>query len=235
MQTHKKCELSRAFFHSLVGGIIIGLYATGLSRMTISYMLFPFTLIFGVFDRSRLTNKSFNKAFLENFVICRVIRSEEMINRMTSATSLLIGAQITLFLFSRPIAALCLLQLAWCDPIARIVGKKFGPKNIKKKNNQMVLIDGDGRLWNGKTVVGSFAASLLGFFIILAFLLITVDQSYSKISTIVFTSILGGLYGAIAEALTISNIDDNLSMPIISASLLTLLTPIETLISETHH
>jgi dolichol kinase len=213
-------ETVRRLWHSSIGLLIVVLYFLQISiPKFVVYLLLPATIIYGAVDCYRLRHSEVNKRFVTSFPLRYIIRREEY-ERLTTIFWFLLGALVTLWFFSRPVAALSLLYLAWCDPMAAFIGKKFGPKNKKAK----------GRFWNGKTFIGTAAAAILGSVITTIFLLCSARPDDGSLLMYAFrvmiTSGLGGLYAAAAELVKIGDLDDNLTMPVVAAFLLSLLSPI---------
>jgi dolichol kinase len=216
-------EPVRRIWHSSIGVLVCFLYWIQVPIQKFNLGLLCITLMYGYLDWRRFKNPKDNEAFMQSFPLKYILRREEK-TRMTSSFYFLVGVHITLALFSRPIAALSLLYLAWCDPVAAIVGREYAPKNLKK-----------GRFWNGKSYVGTTAAAIVGMLISFVFFLCTSSPAEGIISHLLLvsvTSILGGLYAASAELVTLNDLDDNLTIPIFAATMLTLFSPVGTLYAD---
>lgn len=161
------------------------------SKKIILYILVALSIGFGVFDYLRLENSRLNA--INDRVFSLILRETER-KSLSSCFWYLVGATLTIALFPYRICAMSILFLAWCDPVAGIIGKCFGRTlfNIS--------------LPRGKSVEGMLGAWLVGsiisFFFIRSFL-------------------LGGMIAALSEVISFKGIDDNLSMPILSAMMLT--------------
>lgn len=214
-------ELPRRALHSSIGLLVVVLYWLQADASLVSKLLLPVTVGYGVFEWYRLHKSSpANNAFVKSME--RFLRKEEN-EKFTSAFYYILGAQLTLLLFSRPVAALSLLYLAWCDPISGIAGRLYGPTETKAKA---------GRFWNGKSHAGACAAVVLGTLITLVFLLCStrpIDGLVLYAVRLVSTSVLGGLFAATGEVVNLGTWDDNFTMPLISATLLSLFSPISAL------
>jgi len=116
---------------------------------------------------------------------------------VTGSTYLLLASWLTFALFPQPVALTALLFLAWGDPAAAAVGERWGSL----------------RLWRGKSLQGSlaFAATSLGLGLAL--------QSFTGLGREVILA--GGLVAALTELLTF-RVDDNLTIPLMSAGSMTL-------------
>jgi diacylglycerol kinase (CTP) len=131
-----------------------------------------------------------------------VLRVNE-VNRLAGTTYLLIGVMLVTFLLPRPIVSLTLLFLAFADPFASFIGIRYGKDKI----------------FGQKTIQGFVAAYLACFFCCLVFLYST---NIPQDRLIVF-SLIAGLVGALAELVPVGNLDDNLTMPVLSGAGLYLL------------
>ena len=218
-------EVARRLWHGSIGLLIVVLYYLQISiSNVVFYFLLPVTIAYGAVDWYRLRHPAINKRFVTSCPLRYILRKDEH-ERMTTIFWFLLSAIITLRLFSRPVAALSLLYLSWCDPVAAFVGQKYGPKGKKAK----------GRFWNGKTLVGTMAAAILGVVITAVFLICSARPDgnlFAYAFKVAITSILGGAYAAVAELVDIGELDDNLTMPIIAAFFLSLLSPIGALYSH---
>lgn len=112
----------------------------------------------------------------------------------------------------RELVVLALLYLAWCDPAAGIVGRKYGGSLVKH------------RFFNGKSVEGFAAAFLVGTLITGFMLTVPVTVEFSNIR-ILFLSFYGGFIAALSEVISVPSIDDNLMMPLTALTLLTFASP----------
>jgi len=114
------------------------------------------------------------------------------ISGISGSTPLLVAVNLLNF-FPDEIASLSLLFLAFADPGASLVGVMWGKT----------------KLTAGKSLEGSVAALVICSFIVWN----TFSQYWIEI-------ILFGLIGSLAELLPLGKIDDNFSMPLVTALLL---------------
>jgi diacylglycerol kinase (CTP) len=119
---------------------------------------------------------------------------------VAGTTYLFIGVSLVVWIFPREVALLALMFLAFADPIASYFGIRYGRDKI----------------FGHKSLQGSLAAFFVCFAITLIFL------SYHQImpSRLILLSVLGGFIGSIAEAVPLGKLDDNLTLPTVSATLL---------------
>ena len=118
----------------------------------------------------------------------------------TGVTYLMLGVLIIVALFPPSIVMLSLLFLAIADPVASYFGLKYGRD----------------RLVGRKSLQGSMAA----FFVCLIIAAVYFFAHNMMTDRILIVSILAGFIGAVAEAIPIGDIDDNLVLPVVSSCLL---------------
>lgn len=160
-------------------------------------VLLMLTCLFGYLDWLRLRDKRWNKIYC--YIMGFILREKEK-NRYSSTFWYVAGITMTILLFSkRNVALLSFWYLSWCDPLAAVSGTLLGGK----------VFTAIPRLPNGKSMEGMISACLLGS--ILAYLLL--KCTWPK-------ALLCGLIATISEACSLSNWDDNFTLPLISASLL---------------
>lgn len=131
----------------------------------------------------------------------KIMREQEM-QRLSGTTFLFIGLSITMFSFPKVVATLAFLFLAFADPIASIIGIKYGKKKLGKH----------------KTILGSFAAfttCLAVASLYIHFYPIDIDSNKK-----LFFILSAGLIGSFSEALTFKLLDDNFTQPVLNSLLL---------------
>ena len=113
---------------------------------------------------------------------------------------LLGGALIVIAFFPKPIGMLAFLFLAIGDPISSIIGILYGKdKILRNKSLQGTL--------------GEFAVCTLISVIYFQMTGIMADR-------LILVSLIGGLIGAFSELVPIWKMDDNFTIPVLSAALL---------------
>lgn len=156
-------------------------------------------LLFVPADFMRQKNPDVNRT-LSN-IFRPIMRSSEL-NRLAGTSYLLSGAVIITVCFNKHIVGLSLLFLAFADPIASYVGIKYGKDKI----------------FGHKSVQGFVAA----FFVcsILCFLFLFYNQVQEHLLVV---SLFAGMVGALAELIPVWKLDDNLTMPVLSCTGLSVL------------
>ena len=127
-----------------------------------------------------------------------MLRSHEMDGKLTGATWVLIGAVITITLFSKPVAIIALIFMSLGDTAAGLIGQRFGKHKI-----------GD------KTWEGFFGGLIICIIIALNFPFLPL-----------MVSLIGAITAMIMELIPIP-LDDNFIIPLGSGAIMMMLyTPI---------
>ncbi len=127
---------------------------------------------------------SFSIIFLR--VLTPLLRSHERDGAITGATYYLIGSFLSIVLFPKFLAIICILFMIFGDMSAALIGKQWGRT----------------RLFTRKTLEGSVACFMVCVFIALV-----------KFNPVV--AIVGALAATLVELLP-TGLDDNLTMPLLS-------------------
>ncbi len=150
--------------------------------------------LFIPFDLFRLKYPQLNQFAMT--ILGPLMRKSE-VNHLAGTTYLLMGVGVIILFFSKPIVALSLLFLAFADPLASYVGIRYGKD----------------KLMGNKSVQGFLMAFFICF--VLSFLFLSGYELF--LSRRLIISVLCGFVGALAELVPIAKLDDNLTMPIVSA------------------
>lgn len=157
-------------------------------------------LLFVPMDILRQQNPKLNDWVVTVF---RPIMRNSEVKKLAGTSYLLSGVLLLLLFFPRPIASLTLLFLAFADPIASYVGIKWGRDKIM------------GR----KSIQGTIAA-----FAVCATATFSFIVYYNFLSErVIVVSLIAGVIGALAELIPIWKLDDNFTLPLLSAVGLTIL------------
>lgn len=125
-----------------------------------------------------------------------IMRQSEAKN-LAGTTYLLTGVLTVDILFPRPVVALTLLFLAFADPIASYFG----------------ILYGKDKIFGHKSIQGFMAA----FFVCMGLTLVYLLTHNYLTDRLIVVSLLAGLVGAFAELIPIGKLDDNLTLPLMSA------------------
>ncbi len=132
--------------------------------------------------------------------IFRPVMRQTEVSGFAGITFMMVGVFIVTFFFPREISLLTLFFLALGDPLASYFGIRYGKDKI----------------WGEKSLQGTMAA----FFACTAISFIYYYLQNIMTERLLVVGILSGLSGAMAELLPIGKLDDNLSLPVLSASAL---------------
>lgn len=114
-----------------------------------------------------------------------------------------LGVSLSLFLFKEKIALLSIMFLVFADPISSYFGIRFGKDKILPN----------------KSLQGSVAGFAVCYLITLLY---TLNSSASAANIFIF-AVLCGLIGSISELVSAFNVDDNLTIPVLSGVGITIL------------
>lgn len=182
----------------------------GVFVLFLTYMFLPYPaalaaialawITFVTVDVLRQSRPALNEWALHAF---KLIMRESEANQLAGTTYLLTGVLILAAVFPRPVVALTLLFLAFADPAASYFGIKYGKDKI----------------FGHKSIQGFFAA----FVVCVAACVLYFSSQHYLLDRIIVLSVLAGLIGAFSELIPVGKLDDNLSLPLMSATGLTLL------------
>ncbi len=156
-------------------------------------------------DYSRRHSPAFNRFTLK--ILGPVFRKHE-IRKLSGSSYAILGVGLCFFLFPKPTSLLAVLFLAVGDPVASFFGLRFGRTKI---------ID-------NKSMYGSAAAFV--FCSVAAFIFISLypkSMGADGWLELYGLSLACGAIGAISELVSFFSIDDNLTQPVVSGALLSLL------------
>ena len=157
--------------------------------------------LFGFFiDFRRFKNPQFNSALEKHFG--PIMRRSEKLS-FSGLPFYALGVALTIYLFPEKIAVLAILFLIFSDPIASIVGVYLGKD----------------RLLPNKTLQGTIAAFISCFCLSMIYFLLINNQSKNIIIFAFFSAVVG----ALSELVSAFNIDDNLTIPVLSGGAMTVL------------
>ena len=156
-------------------------------------------VLFIIFDilRHKVTwVKSLFSLFLDS-----MLRSHEQEGKLTGATWVMIGAVISIILFSKPVAIIALIFMSLGDTAAGLIGQRYGKHKI----------------WN-KTWEGFFGG---------LFVCIIIGIIYSLVTTLPMTISLSGAVAAMVMEILPIPLDDNFKIPLGAGAIMMMLsTPI---------
>jgi dolichol kinase len=185
-------ELLRKGTH--VGALVIpaGYYLLGLSRLQMLAIMVPIAAVMITLDVARLRNRGLWRGLVER-IWGGMVRSHERAGNFTGATYILLSVCCTVALFEKPVAVAALAFIIVGDTLAALIGRKFGRHRFGRKS-----------------VEGS-SACLLG----------TLLVAFLTPGLPLWVACLGAVVATVVEALSF-DIDDNISVPVLSGLVMTL-------------
>lgn len=200
---HKRSDLHilRKLWHITTGsiGLFIFLNSTQSQTFWAIFVLGISLLGFAVdFIRNRVP--VFNRIILK--LMGPLMRRSER-DGMSGLPFYALGISLSLFFYSRDIAIISTMFLVFSDPLSSFFGVLYGKDKILPNKS----LQG--------AVAGFFTCYLITLFY-------TINTSQLGVHLLVF-SIISGLIGASSELISAFNIDDNLTIPVVSGLGITLL------------
>ena len=191
-QLKYKDEFLRKLIHLFDSIIPLSLFF--IQRETLIIILLPITIVFIFLDFTRHHIAIVGKLYSSLFD--RVTRSiEKEKNNVTGATYYLLGCLLTVYLFKDiSVIMSSLLIMSISDSFAALIGVRYGKT----------------KLYNGKTLEGSFAF-LLSTIIILSIFAVNLNLYALIFVSLIITCV---------ELFSFYRVNDNLTIPICSAILL---------------
>jgi diacylglycerol kinase (CTP) len=186
-------HIARKVWH-MSGVFLMFLAHAYLPESLSSTLLIAAWILFVPFDFFRLRYPAINDWAIHAFKI--IMRQSEAKN-LAGTSFLLSGVLLVDLFFPRPIVSITLLFLAFADPIASFVGIMWGKDKI----------------FGGKSIQGFMAA----FFVCTTVTLTYFLMSSSLTGRLIVVSLMAGLVGAFSELIPIGKLDDNLTLPVLSA------------------
>lgn len=194
-------HLLRKIWHVACGMAAISLYhVSNIELYYFGWIALGFAVVGFLLDFIRLNNEKFNNFALK--VLGPIMRKSE-VDGFSGLPFYALGAALTIFLYIPEIALLSILFLVIADPIASFIGVNYGKEKILPNKS----LQG--------TVAGFFACYLIT--------LVYISEMQIPSFNLLAFSILAGIVGAISELTSAFNIDDNLTIPVLSGAGLTVL------------
>lgn len=196
LKVRSDLHLARKAYHFFGVFIIIGLYQV-LTREQGLVAICTAAGIVILIDFLRLKVPAINKATFAFFG--SFLRKEE-VKKLSGMSYLLGGALLVVALFPKPVGMLAFLFLAIGDPLSSIVG----------------ILYGKDKIIGNKSLQGTLA----GFAVCALISGIYFQVSGLMVDRLILVSLLGGLIGALSELIPVWKMDDNFTIPVLSAILL---------------
>ena len=146
-------------------------------------------------DFARLNNEKFNQLALR--VAGPIMRKSEK-DGFSGLPFYGLGCALSVFLYQTDIALISIMFLIFADPVSSFVGVNFGKDKILPN----------------KSLQGTIAGFFVCYFVTVFYIS---DLSTTTIDIVCF-AIVSGVIGAVAELTSAFNIDDNLTIPVLSGA-----------------
>lgn len=200
---HKRSDLHilRKIWHISVGSFVLYFYLRSpespffWANIVLGIALAGFTV-----DLVRKKNRKVNNIVLK--IMGPLMRRSER-EGMSGFPFYALGCSLSLFFYQRDIAILSIMFLIFSDPISSFFGVLYGKD----------------KLLPNKSLQGAVAGFFTCYLITLFY---TMNTSTIGMNILIF-AIVSGLVGAASELISAFNIDDNLTIPVISGLGMTLL------------
>lgn len=206
-----KHEVPRKFLHSLIGFITLYLHCKGFRTESVWEPTLKSCLIVGVLDLIRFRWDAFNRAYC---VVVGFLMREKEIHQFNGIIWYQLGCIIALYFQKQDVAIMSVLLLSWSDTAASTVGRALGKYSPK--------------IARGKSLVGSFAAFLVGVSSCYAFYgyiapnypQYNYDFEYNPNENALGLHTMAlacGFIAALSEGIDLWNLDDNFTIPMFSS------------------
>lgn len=192
-------HLGRKFYHFLMGMGCFALYAFLINREQALMLLVGLGGVFVVGDLLRLRSATLNNVVLKYFG--GLMRREEL-KSVSGNSFYVLGLFFVVLLFPKPVVLLSVLFLAIGDPVAAVVGTLYGKHKLIGKKS----LEG--------AAANLVCSGLAAFIFALAYLQMELPRA-------IFLASIGAIASVVAELCPLP-VDDNFTIPAVSATLLAL-------------
>jgi dolichol kinase len=188
----KPTNYHRNIFHVGMGVGAVGMYELFLTYTSTVWILLAISVLAGSLEITRKIWPQWNLMLMNSIFFRRIARPREhdRINSASVYTFTLLGVCLLAPMIAVEVG---LLVLAFADPTASIVGKRWGVKKV----------------WRQKSWAGSLAFLLVAFSVAFAFL--TLKSALPTMGTIAGASFATALVATVTETLS-DRLDDNFSV-----------------------
>lgn len=193
LKSKKDLHVVRKVWH-LAGVAIILLIFQSVPLLISQILAFILCCVFIPLDFRRLSHPDLNR--LTQKIFGPVMRTREL-DALSGMSYLFAGVLVLVLIFPADVVRLSLMFLGVADPLAAFVGQKWGRE----------------QLCAGKSLQG-FLAAFVACTLITGFYLY---YNNLVVERLLILAPLAGVSGAIAETLPIKRMDDNFTLPVLSA------------------
>ena len=194
-------HLMRRVWHIVVGLLgLIAYYSLDLPILVFAHFSIVIAVLGFIVDFQRLKRPAINQMIERHFG--PIMRRSEKFS-FSGLPFYALGVALSIYLYPEEIAVLAILFLIFADPIASVCG----------------VFLGRDRLLPNKTLQGTISAFVICFVIVMSYFIITGNHSKNIVIFAFFSSIVG----ALSELVSAFNIDDNLTIPVLSGGAMVVL------------
>ncbi len=199
----KDLHLLRKIWHCLPGLALCCVIHYKIIPLYLTILLLGLTFIVVSFiELLRLNHRKFNTWTIK--FSKHIIRREEL-KEISGVPFYLGSCFLVLLIFNTHIAILSILYLAFGDPFASLMGIKYG--------------SGSYKFSNGKSIIGTLGGITICMVVTMIYGLIVGWE----LQTIFTLSFFGGLAGGLSETFAVDDINDNLFIPLVSGTVLSVI------------
>lgn len=192
----KPTNYARNLFHIVTGLTCTLLYQFVLGRELALMLLGSCLALFGVLEITRRFSERWNTILVEK-VFGIIARPHER-HKTNGSTYYVIAMFLLVIFFPKPVVLISVLVLGFADPAASIIGKLWGRRKLFKK----------------KSFMGTGAFLIVSFSVTLAYISLAVPN-FSFLYALLIAAVISII--ATATELFSIRVDDNLSVPLMSA------------------
>ena len=197
LKTKQDLHLMRRIWHASWGFTYPFLYFYYFTQKQFLILIGIIIVFYLILEVIRLKNPPLHKKMVHPY---KELLRESELRGINAGLYYNLSIFVAVLIFPKNIALLSALYIGFADPMAAIFGTIWGKKSIQ--------------LLPGKSLIGSLAAFFTCFMITILFLRNT-PLLFSQLFCI---SLIGGAAGSLAELFSFK-IDDNLTIPIVSGSI----------------
>lgn len=194
-------HILRKLWHTSAGSIALYFYyTTNASKQDWAFVALIIGIAGLIADFARMKNQALN-TFVIN-LLAPIMRQSEK-DGLSGLPFYALGSAFSLYLFEEKLAILSIFFLVFADPISSLFG----------------ILLGKDKILPNKSIQGSMA----GFFTCYIITMIFLREYNATNGDVLLYCIIAGVIGSVSELLSAFNIDDNLTIPVVSGLGLTIL------------
>jgi diacylglycerol kinase (CTP) len=194
-------HIARKLWHIFCGCAAVGTYfVSGIELHFWGWVALAIAIGGFLLDFLRLNNKKFNEFAIK--VLAPIMRKSEK-ESFSGLPFYALGISLSIYFYQKDIALISILYLVFSDPISSFFGVQFGKDQILPN----------------KSLQGTIAGFFSCYFITIIYL---ANNPTTSLNLLGF-SLLAALIGTISELFSAFNIDDNITIPVVSGAGLTVL------------